>query len=384
MSRKRHITPIDLQDYLVGTGWIFDSNDVRNGQKTVVCSAYPGMRLQIPVDPHYWGANDSIDLTLRMYAEASGQTQEQLRFQIAHVHDDVVRVRLFGGRMRRDLPLDFSTTLVSALDMLLRAGYYAVTHSRTVNSIGSAHQAYLQMFDAKLELDHSDGVSISLACPLGLSRADVGSRSDERPAPMVRRVMRSIRDLLADLVEAMESDRGGEFLERLSKTGHSRMCSEFCEALIGMFDFHLQNAVEISILWSPDHPIDEPYLKTPVHFRPTDCPFIKSTYHALASGKEARDYVGTLAHLQPDNLDGSPGTGKAVISLLKPNGVVVPAHIDLSVENYAKALVAKRSGGYVQTSGVLGLARHQVSLSRMTLTQIASFEVLPKSAIQSA
>lgn len=384
MNRKRELAACDFADYFLGKGWVFESDEVSNGQKTIVCSEHPGLQLYVPVGCESWTAESVMDFSLKLYSEATGLTPEELRYQIAHVHDDVVRIRLYGGLVRRDLALHFSATLVSALHTVLRTGYCVATRQKNRYALGNADQTCARTIGAKLEYDYIDGVSVRLACPLGLSRAEIESRAEDRPVPLVRRSMRMVREMFDELFSVIEEGRKDEYLKSLTRrASSSSLPADFCEALVALFDPSYQNSLEVSFLWSPHVPVDNCFLEPPIHFSAAERSFISNVYQELASIKQREDYVGTLSHLQPDNPDGSPGTGKAVFSILTKDGSVVPVQVDLSEDNYAKALKIKRSHEFAWLSGVLVSTAIPSALARMALTQVERFEVLTTPTMES-
>lgn len=376
MKQIKQIKPIDLQDFLVGEGWVPESDELFSGQRLLFHPRFTGAQMNVPVDPTYTGAEPVIEFTLQRYCELTGMSRDEVLSRIAHVRHDVVKISVFGGKMRDEMPVNFAAAIVPSLRLMLRAGYYAATGMRGFGPTGNGDEAYADMFDASVEVDHIHGVSFLFACRLDVPRADVESSHCDQPPPMIRRIMMALHRLMTDIEYSIQEDATTEYFERLEACEVGGITVEFCEALLRLFDRGLNNSVEIRFLPSPHYPIRDADYHRPVHFRNTDVSFFEKACRILASQEKSQQYVGRIVHLRSDRGDGNPGSGSALVSLFDTHGSVTPAHIKLSESDFTAAAAHPCPGIFFRIAGVLVISSDRDALATMTLTRTSKLEFI--------
>jgi hypothetical protein len=108
-----------------------------------------------------------------------------------------------------------------------------------------------------------------------------------------------------------------------------------------------------------------------------DVSLVQRVYQALLDRESPQTYVGTLDRLEPDIAHGPVNTGKAVLTVLAPDGKALTVQFNMNAAHYTATVQALKEGFcFLRVKGLLRLQHEGASLARIALRDVSELAFL--------
>lgn len=379
MSAGKFVSPIDLRDFLKVLGWSLVREGLGHRMFVLDNANFPRRQLVFPMDTTAPDYDEAIERVLDKLAEMTRQSVATLLSTLSNLHDDVLKLRVFFDGDDRSLPLPFASTLVSNAEKLLKSGACTVLQPRTSHPKLSLAEANQFIDHARFGQTEEGSFIINIACPINSMDTQGRLPLDEQDAPFVRQVTISLQRAISELVTAIEGDTLDALVAELKASQAPLISANLCDALTGMHDDQVNNAIDITFGWSTLRERPQSANKRPLRIQRDYFSRIEEVRRELKAVDEDEEdtFIGTVERLE--GVMGADGkrSGPVVLALLLPEGEIVRARTQLSPEDYLKADIAHmKNGSYVRLSGRLRQGRQPRQFVEMT-----EFELLTSGVI---
>ncbi len=375
MSAGKFVAPIDLRDFLKAAGWLNVPEGLPHRQYVFQNPEFPRRQLIYPMDTFAPDYDEAVERVIEKLSEMSRRGVGRIYSAIAHLHEDVLKLRVSFAGNDRSLPLPFASTLVANTEKLLKAGACTVLQPRISHPKLSLAEATQFIEQSKFGQTEEGSFIISVSCSITALDAQGKLELDEKDAPFVRQVTVSLRQALADLVDAIEADTLEQLVEDLRVAPSPIISANLCDALMGMHDEQLDNALDIDFQWSPKRPVPRFQNSRPVRLQRDYFSRIEEVRLALKASDKDEDntFVGTVERMEGVMNPDGKRAGAVVVALLLPEGEIVRARVELSAQDYLKANAAHiRHGSYVRLTGRLRQGRQPRQLVKLEKFELLS------------
>lgn len=270
---------------------------------------------------------------------------------------DVMRFSLEGSPAQDGtVPLGEAVNLITGAKKALIASACTVVQPQKFHPRMSRTEAEQFINACRLGQTEEGSFVTAFICPLNAVPCDelpLPLASHAPPDSFTRKVTQTLMRSLSQVVEAVKSDH----LETLinSQEGEVVISANLCEALLEMQPAEEESLVSVYPTWARTTP---PPLNTPgkVRFSKEYFPIIEEVARHLrpAQGPREAQFIGWI-----DALDGKPGTSGrpqgfvTVAFVVEGEDKLLRARLDLSADEYAKAIRAHATNSIVMLKGVL-------------------------------
>ncbi|RVK93387.1 hypothetical protein [Sinorhizobium meliloti] len=375
MSAEKMMSAIDLRDFLRASGWSLLQEGLRHRLYVLSNPSYPKRQLVFPMDTNAPDYEEAINRVLHKFGELTNQTVASLISAVSNLRDDVLKLRVFFEGNDRTLPLPFASTLVTNAEKMLKSGACTVLQPRTSHPKLSLTEAVQFVEHARFGQTEEGSFILNFSFPL--NAMDTQGKlplDDDIHVPFVRQVTLNLEKAISELVEAIEADTLDALVDGLKTSQMPLISANLCDALAGMHDEQVNNAIDLTFNWSSLRQHPRAMRSLPLRIQSDYFSRIEEVHRALKAVDEDEEdtFIGTVEKLE--GVMGSDGkrSGGVVLALLLPEGEIVRARTMLDADDYAKAGEAHmRNGSYVRVTGKLRQGRQPRQFVDMT-----SFEVL--------
>jgi hypothetical protein len=286
---------------------------------------------------------------------------ERLMARLLEVRDDTLRLRITTPLDIQSLPLSFAADAVAATQKLVLAGASSVLRPQVHHPRLSRNEAK-ELLDAA-RFQHTEQGSFVLKVSCSYDGLDIPAVDN---VPFVRSTMLTILRASRQLVDAIEIDNLGEFVESARNDAAPAISSNLCEALTLLHDNELHNALEVSVEWSALSPLPEQV--APVMIQTDYFPRIEEVQRALRDTTVGIEdtFIGTVEQLNGDMGSDGRRSGQVILNLLLEDEVV-RAQVNLTADQYVLAdRIHMTEGAYAIVAGRLRPGRQPRSLTNVT------------------
>lgn len=374
MTAGKFISPIDLRDFLKATGWTLVKEGLDHRQFVLNNPDYPRRQLIYPMDTTAPDYVEAVERVIEKLADMSRRSVQSLYSALSNLHEDVLKLRVFFEGDDRSLPLPFASTLVANTEKLLKAGACTVLQPRISHPKLSLAEAVQFIDQSRFGQTEEGSFIISVSCPINALDAQGKLEFDEQDAPFVRQVTVSLQNAMGQLVQAIETDTLEDLVDELKISSSPIISANLCDALAGMHDEQLNNALDIGFVWSPKRPSPFKSNARPIRVQRDYFSRIEEVRRALKANEDDEEdsYIGTVERLEGVMGPHGKRAGPVMLALLLPEGEIVRARVDLNADDYLEASKAHLShGSYVRLRGRLRQGRQP-----RQLTNVEKFEWL--------
>ncbi|NKL63909.1 hypothetical protein GFM09_21615 [Rhizobium leguminosarum bv. viciae] len=360
MSAGKFIPPIDLRDFLKAAGWNILKEGLDHRQYVLDNPQHPRRQLIYPMDTTAPDYIEAVERVIEKLADITKRSAQSIYSALSNLHEDVLKLRVFFDGDDRSLPLPFASTLVANTEKLLKAGACTVLQPRISHPKLSLAEAVQFIDHSRFGQTEEGSFILSVSCPINALDAQGKLQFDEQDAPFVRQVTISLQSAMTQLVQAIEADTLTSLVDELRVSPSPIISANLCDALAGMHDEHINNALDIGFVWSPKRASPSRGNAGPIRLQRDYFSRIEEVRRALKAHEEDEDdsFIGTVEKME--GVMGADGrrTGPVMLALLLPDGEIVRARVDLDAEDYLKANAAHLShGSYVRLKGRLRQGR---------------------------
>jgi len=372
--------PTDVRDFLKSQGWVVLDEAIKDRLYVLSNERYPRRQLVFPMDqfaPDYF---DSLALIIDKVAELSGTAARQIISKIQSAKDDVLRLRVAFEGNDSVLPLSFATSFIQNTEKLLKAAACTVLRPRTHHPRLTLSEAAQFVEQTKFGQTESGSFVLRVACPIHALTLQGTLEFDDPETPFVRSVTSTLYHAVAQLADAIETDKVDQMVDELKTMQQPLISSNLCEAISSMHDDQINNRVDLSFDWSvlraPSfHPIVRP-----ISFQHDYFPRIEEIRRELRSAEldQVDTFIGTVEAVEGEmGGDGRRSGGVVLSLLLSEEGESVRARTMLSPDDYAKANSAHMQHGvYVSVTGRLRPGRQP-----RQLVDVSSFGMISRDSM---
>jgi hypothetical protein len=361
------IAPTDLRDFLKSYGWTVNLSAQSDNIYLLENQNFPRRQLAYPMQQDAPDYQDSLIKVFEKLSELTGQTLPTLLSRISSFKDDVIQLRISFGGQDNVLPLSFAAAFIQSTEKLLKASACTVLKPR-------AHHPKLSLTDssqfvekAKFQQTERGSFILKVACPIHSMGTQGSLELGEPESPFVRQVTLVLQNSLVSLVSAIEADTLDQLVSNLKSSESPIISSNLCEALTGMHDERIDNALDISFNWSSvlSTPVTKPIRIQREYFSRIDA--VQRELRTINSHKEDT-FIGTVERLDGVMDTSGQRSGDVILSLLLPDeGETVRVKTTLTAADYAKADQAHmQNGAYVMVTGRLLSGRQPRQLSNLS------------------
>ncbi|NTG27173.1 hypothetical protein G6L08_08440 [Agrobacterium rhizogenes] len=368
MSAGKFIPPIDLRDFLKAGGWSVLKEGLDHRQYVLDHPEYPRRQLIYPMDTSAPDYVEAVERVVEKLADISRRSVRSIYSALSSLHEDVLKLRVFFDGDDRSLPLPFASTLVANTEKLLKAGACTVLQPRISHPKLSLAEAVQFIDHSKFGQTEEGSFILSVSCAINALDAQGKLQFDEKDAPFVRQVTISLQNAMTQLVQAIEADTLDSLVEELRASSSPIISANLCDALAGMHDEHINNALDVGFVWSPKRPTLARGNAGPIRLQRDYFSRIEDVRRALKADDDDEEdsFIGTVERME--GVMGADGrrAGPVMLALLLPDGETVRARVDLNAEDYLKANAAHlKHGSYVRLSGRLRQGRQPRQLANV-------------------
>lgn len=359
MSSGPPISPMDLRDYLKARGWVLRQEAIKDRLYVLNNKDYPRRQLIFPMDTTAPDYVESIESLIAKLAEMTGQMQKSLKSALAAVHSDVVRLRVYFDGNDRSLPLPFATALIAGTEKLLKAAACTAVVPRIYHPRLALTEAIQFIEKSRFGQTEEGSYIVQVACPVNSMEVQGALDLDEKDTPFVRQVTHSLNLALGQLVTAIEADTLDDLVDMLKTDSAPLISANLCEALSGLHDEQIDNALDIGFNWSALKAAPAIRNSGPLRFQRDYFSRIEEVQKELkAVEKDEEDtFIGTVERLEGEMDADGRRSGAIVLSLLQ-EGETVRARTSLTADDYILADKAHMSSNaYVRLTGKLRAGR---------------------------
>lgn len=375
MNFETYIAPTDLRDYAKAQGWVLLKEAAKDRLYVMSNARFQRRQIVFPMDTTAPDYIEAVRLVIDKLAELEARSPEAILKSLSEIGDDAIAFRITSPRPEeRFLPLSFAGSLVAGAQQLLLSAACTILKPQSHHPRLSRAEAQQFLETARFRHTQPGSFALNVSCPVQALDVQAPLFPDEVEAPFVRRVVRTVKHSLSELVTAIETDSLDELVETTRTSASPLLSSNFCEALMRFEDESLRNSVEVAVTLASTIPCpsDEPRHSV-VRVQHDYFARIEEVRRELCSReKHVEDtFIGTV-----ERLDGEMGvdgfrSGEVILSLLLPEGEQVRARTNLDAEQYRKADQAHmREGAYVKVTGRLHPGRQPRRLSDLIAFEI--------------
>lgn len=375
MNLETLIPPTDLRDYAKDRGWVLFKEAAKDRLYVMSNPHFARRQLVFPMDTTAPDYSEAVMLVIDKLASMENRTPQDVMKNLLEVGDDAIAFRVTSPRLdERFLPLAFAGAMLTGAQQLLLASACAVLKPQTHHPRLSRTEAQQFLETAKFRHTQSGSFILNVSCSVQALDVQAPLFPGEADAPFVRRATTTLRNALAQLVKAIETDSLNAFVDATKKDANPVVSSNLCEALTRFEDSSLKNSVEISITWAASIP--KPALEgrvSIIRIQHGYFPRIEEVRRELRSTSHHLEDVfpGTVERLDGEMGPDGKRAGEVILSLLSPDGEQVRVRANLDAAQYEQADKAHmRDGAYVKVMGRLHPGRQPRQLSDITSLEL--------------
>ncbi|WP_313605218.1 hypothetical protein [Rhizobium sp.] len=379
MSAGKFVAPIDLRDFLKATGWLSVPEGLKNRQYVFGNPEFPKRQLVYPMDTFAPDYEEAVERVVEKLSEMTRTGVKSIYSAISNLHEDVLKLRVYFPGNDRSLPLPFASMMVANTEKLLKAGACTVLNPRISHPKLSLAEATQFIEQSKFGQTEEGSFIFSVSCSITALDAQGKLELDEKDAPFVRQVTISLRQAIAALVDAIETDTLEQLVDDLRLSSSPIISANLCDALMGMHDEQLGNSLDVDFHWSPKRPVPGLQNSRPVRLQRDYFSRIEDVRLALKASDADEDdtFIGTVERMEGIMNPDGRRAGPVVVALLLPDGEIVRARVELGSEDYLLANAAHiRHGSYVRLTGRLRQGRQPRQLINLEKFELLSASVL--------
>ena len=368
--------PTDLRDFLTSQGWTLLDAGLRDRLFVLENPTFRGRQFVFPIDAEAPDYAESVQSVIDKFVALHGGTNASVVQRVRCVKDDVLRLRVFHHGNDTTLPLAFAASVVSSAERLIKSAASTVLRPRTHHPrLGFAEAAQL-VEKSRLGQTEAGSFVLRVECPVHALEMQGDLIADDG-VPFVRQVTATLQNGLHQLVSAIEADGLDRFVEELKQSAAPVVSSNLCEAVVGMHDESVDNALDVAFDWSPLEPMPPGVDTRPVRIQRDYFARLEEVQQALKGVETHRDdtFIGTVERLDGEFGPDGRRSGPVMLSLLlRDEQEAVRCRVVLSADDYAVAHHAHmRNGAYVVVQGRLRPGRQP-----RQLTDVRRFQVVPQ------
>lgn len=345
------IPPSVVRDYATSHGWQMSGRS--RFRRWIFNHPDANLRqLIIPMDREKEaGWSEALYEVVIRLASVEQVSPETVINKLLSSHADAVRFRISeGGLSNGMLPMNDAVELISGIKKALLASASTVVNPVPHHPRLSRTEAEEFLQSCKMGQTEIGSYIVKVLCPL----REMPLIQDK--PPFARSVTTVLIKSCANIVDSIEKDSIEKMIEDNRK--NPIVTSNLCDALVKMHAARENADLTIAVSWAVAmRKYAPPNVPQSVTFKPEYFPSVErisQELRPLALQETHSTFYGTVETLNGTVGEDGKRSGEVVLALLLSDEEILKARVNLSVEEYAKAVSAHEKGvGYVSITGIL-------------------------------
>jgi hypothetical protein len=354
------ISPTDFRDYAKVLGWVSVQEAIADRLFVLNHAAHKFRQIVIPMDADRPDYNDAVRVAIEKMAETEEKPYQFVENNLLEVGSDTIRFGVSTMRnLENGLPFHYAVQAVNGVENALRAAACSEVQKQPFHPKMKRSEAQKLVESAQMRHTETGSFVLKVACPLDAIQVEKSQQDvlnfEATSIPFVRRAIVGMNLAIIELVDALESDKLAELVEKTKKEGASPLSANLCESLMSFQDDTSKANLDFSVAWSARIELPAPRLREKVKIQWDYFSRIEQVATSLRPIQPPKEqpFIGLVDELKGDLGVGETREGEVVLSLLV-DGESIKAKANLTAEQHKIAYQAYGKGKtYIKIAGLL-------------------------------
>jgi hypothetical protein len=374
MKPKIDISPADLRDFVKHRGWQQVNEAIKDREYLFNHPDTP-RQLYFPMDREVADFSDSIWMTIEKLAAFDSMDTIQMLRRIEEARDDTLAFRLFGESSDDSfVPFGFVKSMLKGAEGLLLSSTHTILKPQIFHPRMNRAEGRRLIEATRFRHTEPGSFIMKVSCPIHALESEGDAQIElldiDETAPFVRKVTSLIHKSLSKIVQSIEADTVGTYIEEEKRSQAPTLSYNICDAVGGFSEG--RRSLELRPQWSILRPTSEDLQKS-IRIANDYFPRFQEIAKELKPReKEVEDtFIGTVEELEGTLDDDGNRSGDVVLHILIPDGDPIRARVNLDVDQYKIADQAHMNGRtpYVKLRGRLRPGNQPQRISNLSLFQ---------------
>lgn len=355
------IEPNLIKDYLLAQGWAIVEAAWKDGLFVLNHPEKKAPQIRIPRTTDFFDDyEDAQALALNRISAFEKLPLHLLIQKLEAIGDDTLNFRYLNPKGFTLDDLSFNSvfsSLEGVRELILSAASSVLKPA--VNFKGRRFSEADEALQ-KARFRHTQEGSFIIRVSLPLEKSDKSGDffNSSHALPFTRKMSMLVLEATDKIVSAIENDTEQELIKEIKNAEQPLISSNFCEALIKMFETQYQTDMNLSVDWAyGGKNIPKPNTKNVIRLKYIYRNGLEEIYSELKSSVDDRlteeTFIGTVENLSGEMGDNARRSGWVYFSLLIETECV-KAKAYLNDDQYDTAMEQhKREPGYIKIKGIL-------------------------------